>query len=313
MPTLFKPIVEPLLTNVSSALIPQGMIAEKIFPKVQVGQYSGKLGKYGKNFLRIERSIKGGRGKYRQVEPIARSTDSFNIEGHGLEGLVTKEDYANAQQPFDAERDETMGLTSHLLVEKEYAVASLLSNTSVIATNNVTLAGGDQYSDYLSSTPVEDFSDYRAAVRSSCGLPPNVAMMDWAVWNKLRYHPQILDTLGFKDNRPGGLNEAELAMALGVEKILIAQGVYNSAKEGQTDVIAPIWGKHIILAVLPATAQPMQVSLGYEIGLSGSQPRKVYKQPGFNPPGSTQILVEDEYDHLLSNEAAAYLIKNAIA
>jgi len=312
MPTQMKPVVEQLLTGVSSALIPQGMVAEKIFPKVYSANYSGKLAKYGKDFLRIERSIVGGTGKYRQVKPITKSTDSFNIIGHGLEGMVTKQDYANSQQPYDAEKDETTGLTTHLLLEKEYAVAASLTDTAVL-TQNTTLVGTDQYSDYLNSDPVSDFSDFRATVRAACGLAPDVAIMDWAVWNKLRYHPAILDALGFKDNRPGGLNEAELAMAIGVQRLFVAQGVYNSAKEGQADSITPIWGKHIVLAVLPQAAQPYQTSLGYEVLLTGGQPRKVYKQPGFNPPGSTSILVEDEYDHLISNASAAYLIKNAIA
>jgi hypothetical protein len=42
------------------------------------------------------------------VEAITRSTDSFSIEGHGLEGMVSADDYRNVQLPFKAEEDETL-------------------------------------------------------------------------------------------------------------------------------------------------------------------------------------------------------------
>jgi hypothetical protein len=79
---------------------------------IGVNQSSGLLGKYGTSHLRIENSRKAGRGAYRRVEAITRSTTQFLIEGHGLEGMVTKEDYKNVLDPFNAERDETMGLTT---------------------------------------------------------------------------------------------------------------------------------------------------------------------------------------------------------
>ena len=103
------------------------------------------------------------------------------------------------------------------------------------------------------------------------------------------------------------------AKALGVDQVMVANAMYNSAKEGQADVLTNGWGKNIVFAVIPDSAQKYQISLGYNIRLDDGQPRKVYSQPMFNPPGSTEILVEDEYDLRLSDVTAGYLIKNAIA
>lgn len=307
-----KAQVDKLLTNVAIQQKVNGAIAEMIFPSIKSAQYSGLLAKYGKNHLRIENSIKGGRGKYRRVETIVRSTAAYLIEGHGLEGFVSKEDYANVEAPFDAERDETMGLQSALILEKEKTMADSLTSTSVM-TNNATLSGSNQFSDYLNSDPIAVFSTARQAIMDSVGEVPNLAAMDYKVWDKLRFHPQMLDALGFKDNRPGGLNETELASALGVKKLLVAQSRYNSAKEGQADSMAAVWGKDIVFMVSPDAAAVGQQSLGYWVVPTGSSPRKVYKQSNFNPPGSTAILVEDEYDLLLADVTAGYLIKSAIA
>ena len=312
MSAQLKAQVDKLLTNASSAYIPKDFVCEQVLPSIQVAQYSGLLGKWGTSHLRIENAVKGGRGKYRRVESQARSSTTFLVQGHGLSGMVTKEDYANVEQPFDAERDEVIGLTTMLFLEKEKLLADTLTSTSIL-TQNTTLSGTTQFSDYNNSDPLAKFSTARVAINDGCGVQPNLAIVPWKVWDKVRYHPQLLDALGFKYDRPGGLKEAELASIMGVEKVLIPNAYYESAKEGQTSSLASVWGKHIVFAVAPSKAEVMQVSLGYMIRMVGGQPRKVYRQSLFNPPGATELLCEDEYDMLVSKVEAGYLMKDVIA
>jgi hypothetical protein len=307
-----KSIQDKLLTQASSMLQPEGHISEMLFPYVGVKENTGKLAKYGNSHLRVESTITGGRGAYRRVEAIARSQTSYSIEGHGLEGLVTKADYRNVLLPYKAEEDEMIGLTSQLLVEKEYSLATVLANTSTI-TQNTTLSGTSQFSDYNNSDPLSVFKTARAAVKDGCGRWADTAWMDSKVKSVLKFHPQLLDFLGFKDNRPGGLNDQELATALDVKRVLISDAVYNSAAENQTDALSAIWGKHLWFGVLPEKPQVRQVSAGYRLGIDGQAPRKVYKYAVNNPPESTGILVEDEYDFIISNVGAIYVAKSVIA
>lgn len=310
--TQMKGIVDPLLTEASSAYVPKDAIADLLFPKLKFSQYTGKLAGYGKNHLRIENTVVGGKGKYRQVEAITRSTQNFQIEGHGLSGLVSKQDYKNVIDPYDAEKDEVMGISTILLLEKEKGLADTLGSTSVL-TQNVTLSGTSQFSDYTNSDVVGVCNTAKAAIRNGCGAVANAMILEYSVAEVLRYHPQILDMLGYKFARPGGLTNEELAKAFNVQKVFVPNAMYNSAKEGQADVLAPVWGKNIVFAVIPDSAQKYQISLGYNVRLDDGSPRKVYKQSLFNPPGSTEVLVEDEYDMLISDASAAYLIKDAIA
>lgn len=309
---LLKAQIDQLLSNVSSKYVPEGFVCEQFMPMIQTAKYSGLLAKYGKNHLRIFNSLKGGESKYKRVETRSSATDRYQIEGHGLEGLVTEEDYTNYEKPFDAERDETEGLTTSLYIEKEKLLADTVTDTAIV-TQNTTLAGTSQFNDYANSNPLSVFNAARAAIRSGCGKIPDTATMDWAVFDMIRYHPELLDALGFKYDRPGGLGIEELAKALGLRRLLVADVMYNAAKEGQTDSLQSVWGKHIVLSVSPEKAAQNQVSFGYRIQLQGSQPRKVFKEAQFNPPGSTAILVEDKYDMFVANVEAAYLIKNAIA
>lgn len=307
-----KAIVDRLLTGVSVAYIPDNFVCEQVLPPVYSANTTGKLAGYGSSFLRIENSVKGGRGKYRQVEPITRTTTSFEIDGHGLEGMVTKEDYKNVVDPFNAEADETLGLTIMLWIEKEKILADTLTDTSIMTQNN-TLSGGAQWNDFANSDPIADSIVARASVLNGCGKMPNGVIMDTLVFNTIRFHPAFLEALGYRIQRPGGLLADELAMALGVTKIYLADARYNSAKEGHADSLAAVWGKSIVFGVFPDAAQKYQVSVGYMVRYEAEQPRQVFKQALFNPPGSSAILVEDNYDMLISNALAGYLIKNVIA
>lgn len=304
-------IVDKLLTNISNKIVPEGFICEQILPLVNVMQSSGKLGKYGNNHLRIETSLTGGKNKYKQVDTRNYSTQTYFVEKHGLKDIITEEDYANVEQPFDAETDTTDELTGYLYLEKEKGLADTLGDTGII-TNNVTLSGTGQLNDFTNSTPLTVFATARSAVYNATGKAPDTAIMSWDVWNVIRYHPELVRSLGFADSRPGGLTEQDLAKALDVKRVLIGSAVYNAAKEGQADNIQSVWGKNIIFAVAPTSASKRQVSLGYRFQQFGA-PRRVFKNDAVEPPMAKLVQVDDSYDMLISTAEAAYLIKNAIA
>lgn len=312
MATQLKAIVDELLSSASSMYVPTGYVSESVLPMLGAASYTGKLAQYGSDHLRLSNNVAGGKSAYRRADSISRSQTTYAVQSHGLEGMVTREDYKNVIDPYQAEYDEVMGLTTLLWLEKESELASGISSTSIM-TLNTTLSGTSQFSDYINSDPVGILSTGRAAVVNASGAKPNKAVFDWAVGNKLRYHPGLLENLGFKYDRPDGLREDELAKAMDVDSVHVAMARYNSAMEGQTASLAAVWGKHIVLAVAPQAAMRYQVSLGYRVQLDGEQPRKVSKYALNNPRGAIGILVDDDYDFLISNANAGYLIKDAIA
>jgi hypothetical protein len=307
-----KAQVDKLLTNVSKGYFPQGYIGDSILPLINNRkQSSGLLGGYGTGHLRVVNTIMAGEGKAPRVTATTVSTTSYLIEDHGLEGLVTQNDYDNFEEPFDAEKDETEGLTSLMKIAREYAIAAALTSSSVL-TQYTTLSGTSQFSDYANSDPIAKFLTAKQSVYSGCGVQANTVIMSQEVFDVLSYHPALLE-LGFQQNRMGQLTEQELAKVLKVEKILIGSIKYESAALGQTSSLGSIWGKHIIFAVLPNVASKKQVSLGYTIRKSGEQANQVFTYFPGNPPNSKAIIVTDNYDDLISNVYAGYLIKDAVA
>ena len=307
-----KAIVDQMLTGVSSGYQPKGFICEQLLPPVPVDRSTGKLAKYGKSHMRVETSFIGGRGKARQVEAIVRSQAGYELENHALETMVTEQDYENVQDPYNAEQDEIMGVTNILWTEKEKVLADALSSTSVM-TQNTTLSGGSQFSDRDNSDPIGVSLTASNAILDGCGMLMDTMWCDIKVANALRFHPQLLSSLGFKEARPGGLNDQELARAFGVQKILISNVRYNSAAEGQADVLASVWGKHLWFGVVPDSATVWQTSLGYRLFKRGSTARQVTRWALNNPDGANAFLVKDRYQFLLSDVTAGYLVKDAIA
>jgi hypothetical protein len=169
-----RALVDKLLTDVSNGLFQdeKSFICERLLTNIGVVQHTGIIGKYGKNHLRVHANSMGGRGEAPRVSLVSRDTTTkYLIENHGLEGVVTPEDYANVELPFDAERDETLHLTYANLVAKEVALATLDGGRSRL-TQNTTLTGSSQFSDIANSDPISAFNTARETIRDNLRLLP---------------------------------------------------------------------------------------------------------------------------------------------
>jgi len=306
-------IVDKLLTNVSNKLMPVGFIADQVLPSIKVKQTSGLIGKYGNEALRVTNTVHAGEGEYPRVDTVTRSSDTYNIVDHGLQGVITKRDFDNVEKPYDARIDETDNLTTRLTLGAEVALATALLDPLII-TQGTILLGNAQYNNrsHADSNPVEDFQTAQNTIIDAIGMPANVAIMDRKVYNALRMHEDLLDSLGFKFNRNGGLTGQELAMALELDQILIGDSFYDSSKLGQTSIITRVWGKDIVLAKVGAPALRQKV-LGFTFSSTGSSRRQVNRWSMNTPIGSEGLAVSDNYDQLILNAECAYLIQDAIA
>jgi len=305
--------VDTLLVGVSRRRNVEGVIADQVLTFVQRKQTSGLIGKYGKDNLRIVHDLVGGDTPYPRIVATVKSSDRYQIEKHGLSGVVTEEDYDNEEQPFDARKDMTEDLTDKITLGKEFALASQLTSTVVI-TNNVTLSGTDQYDDYSDSDPLGDFAVARKSVYDNGGkiteMPGGFGIVPWQVYNTLKFHPALIDNIKHTVNMKKGLTFDQLADTMGVDRILIPFCQYNSAKQGQTDVITSVWGNDIVFGFSPKTGSKKMETLGFRVQQRGN--RRVFVNRIDNPPNSDEILADDAYDFLLTETGAAYLIKDAI-
>ena len=304
--------VDKLVTQASRGLFQKDSqyVSELIFPEITVKQTTGLIGKYGKSHLRIVNSLMGGRGTTPRVHVDAVDSDSYSIEKHGLSDLLTEEDFDNFDKPFDARVDLMNFLMSRIWLGKEKAIADALGSTTIL-TQNTTLSGTNQWNDYNNSDPLDDIKTARHAVRDGCGIPPRNAILEWKVFDTLRYHPAILENLGYTRQRAGKMSHAEMASALDLDSIYVPSVVYNSSAQGQADSLAALWGKNFVLYHTPKKASLREQSLGYYI--KRKEARKVFVNSVIDPPESELVQVIDNYDYVIADATCGYLIKSAIA
>lgn len=304
--------IDKLLTNVSRGLFygANDFIAEKIFAPIIVKQQSGKIGYYDKEHLRIVNTVMGGRGETPRIEMGTVSDDSYYVEKHGLSGVLTEEDLVNYDKPFEAREDLMLFLLNRLLLGKEKAIADALASTAVM-TAYTTLTGTDQWSDYNNSDPISDLSTGRSTIKGSSGRVPRFAVTSWEVIEKLRYHPAILENLGFTRARAGQMTINELKTALDVQELLVGTVNYNSSVMGQTDSLAALWGKHFVLYHKPLRPTKREQSLGFLVHRKDN--RKVYRDPVKSPPEAQMIQVIDNYDYIITDADCGYLVKDCVA
>jgi len=298
--------IDPVLSNFAVAYSNPAYVAEIILPNFKVSKDTGKYFTFDKTKFRVENSYRAMGDPAREISHSMAAQGTYSINEYALKEFVPDKLVDQADQPIDPEMDATEVVLEKLLVTKELSLATTLADTGTI-TQNTTLSGTSQWSDYTNSDPFSNINTAKSTVFGSTLKKPNILLLGKTVFDKLVDHPDIVDRI--KYSQLGVTTQELLARLFDVEQVLIGAAYYNSAKEGQTDVIASIWGKHAWLIYADKNPGARKVTLGYHFV---SDPKQVSK---YKPEGRKGIFVEvsESYDQKLVATSAAYLIKNAVA
>ena len=201
--------------------------------------------------------------------------------------------------------DASENVTERLLVEREYDLATYMQNTSNL-TNNTTLSGTDQWSDYANSDPFDDIETGIESVRSKIFRGANTLVLGQQVWNKLKHHPDLIDRI--KYGGFGKMSLKALADLLDLEEVIVGAAGRETAQEGQTSSLDYIWGKNAWLIYKTKRPGIKQVSFGYHFQFK----KRADKWYDKGREG-TFVRVKDFYTREVLTVDAAYLIKNAAA
>lgn len=308
--------VSPLLTDHSLKYTNDNYISEQVFPIVKVKKDTGQIATYGMDNLRIANSIRAQGSSTNEVNHTVTIGAHYILVEHALKELVTAEEMENADSPINPKIDAVENLMDRMWVIKEKALADTLSNTAVIS-QNVTLAGGDQWSDYVNSAPIVDISTGINQVRAGSGKKPNTLIFAYNVWIKLLQHPDFVARAEGSVTVTAAVVEKILMQAFPhIKNIWIGDAQYNSGKEGGTSALADIWDKVCVIAYIEPSPTPKSRSLGYTYQKTAS---RVVDESGPGQNGEAWdrkgvfVRVTDKYDQKLVDEKCAYLIKAAVA
>lgn len=300
-------VVDPALSNVSIKYSNDTFIADLIFPMLKVAKQTGKYYIYDKSNLRIDKTARAAGSPANEVDFGVAPTGVFSCDDHALKGFVADEIQDQADAALNPLIDETETVTEKMLLDREQTAANLLGSTANL-TQNTTLSGTSQWSDYANSDPIGDVRTARTTIHQNTFKKPNTLILSKLVFDILIEHPQIIERI--KYSQLGVVSAELLARVFQVDKILVGEAGSNIAAEGQTDSLSYVWGKNAIVAYISPKITIKMVTLGltFTYGL-----RQVKRWREEDREGTYVRVGHDNYVQKIIAAGCGYLIKNATA
>ena len=314
---------DPILTNIFRGYSPQDQqfVYPQFFPRIPVSSLRGQvktLGTGAQDFLRLHNDVTVGYGVTPTITVDMSKADLYSCDYHTLQIGITKKDghdfsltdWRSGQQ--EAARMFTRMLKTAVMLGREYALAAAIFNSSVV-TQTSALGSTAKWDVYATSDPIMDAQTAKKAVYAATGFVPNVAVMPMEVFFALADHTGIKVTTangGTIQKEP--LSKEQIAKALGVDKILIGQVRYETAKKGQTSSKTNVWGKSVLFAYVNPSPSPEQFekSFGYQFILQDPVIDQYYLD---DPKDVLFIRYEEAYDDVILDADAGYLFTTVIS
>ena len=306
---IIKPVTNILIARKNEE---NQFLADKILPVVpNIKDEVGEIFAMGNDHLRSYNSERGVWDETQHRIEFNYTRDVFyRLKYFDLEMYLPDRFMDQFSDPLDPERDASVTLMQTLLLQKELALASLMTSTTIL-TNNTTLTGSDQWNETATSTPLQDMQTAKSSARISAGYSMNSVLIPRAVLDVLKFHPDFTDQVSGITYVDDEIIVSLIKKNLGVKNVLIGETTYITSNEGQTEAFGDVWGKDVIFFYKPDNVSLMQKSFGYTFELASDQLRVTrYRAP--NDTGNN-VRVAMNFDQKILDTNLAYLIKNAIA
>jgi hypothetical protein len=302
--------IDVALSNFAVQYRNPNYVADQVFTRVPVQRQSDKYWRFGKENLQALIDDLRAPGAAAQRIAQTLSSDSYFADDHALERLITDEERSNFDAG-DVEQWATETLTNKLLLRKEKLFAALVTDTAKV-TQNVTLSGTAQWSDFTNSKPTEDLQAGQEVVAKNSGVRANTLVLGFPVFSKLRNHPKIVERI--QNIRVGVVREEDLASIFDVQRVLVTQAIEVDA----AGAVSFVFGKHAVLCYVSPTAAFGEPSFGKSFvwaGAPGSTSGFIVEIGRANPTSrkADELAVHFYYDQKITAVEAGYLIKNAVA
>lgn len=263
MPDISSVHIDQALTSLSRGVTNEGFVADMIFPPVPVKKDSDLFFVYDKSNLRVDATDWAPKTQAKEVN-WSVTTDSYKTERHALAELMEDDEVENADAPLDIPTDTTEALTEKLLIRREKKLATIMTTTGSFDSDaRPALAAAQRWNNYASSSsdPNVDVQTGRKTIFQKIFRKANTLILPYLVYETVREHPKVMERIKYVQRAI--IDTDVLAALWNVERVIVAGSGENTAKEGQTDVLAQIWGKNAWLGYVEPRPRKKRPSWGY--------------------------------------------------
>jgi len=297
------------LTDLSVGFQQDMFIADMVAPRIQVTEEKGEFPIWGREHYQSETNtgdttaniLRPLRGQSVGISP-SPTTGAYQCEEYAVHWLL---DDREKGKWADAEEAYTLNVNQLVSLEREVRVAAFIGSGTNLS-ENTTLSGTSQWSDYTNSDPLGDLETGIHSVVKTSGQKPNTAFMNPDVYIKLRRHPQVRAMFNVQQ---GAVSDEQLAAIIGVPTINVGWAIYDNSNEGATYSGAYVWPKYLGLMYVPPSPGLLVPASAYQVF---TQDRTV-RQDRVERQHSDWYELSEIQDIIVPTPNAAYLIIDAVA
>jgi len=267
--------VDSLLTNLSIGYQQSAVdfVGDQVFPVVPVAKQSDRYLSYERgDFFRDEMKVRAPSTESAGGGWRVDNTNSYSADVWALHKDIDDQLRANVDVG-DLQQDATIYLTQQGLIRKDKLWVANYFTTSLWTGDQTGVVGvpaANQFTQFDSATASDPFKTIRAQIteiKRRTGYKPNTLVMGMQVWSVLADHSQMLDRI--KYTQTGIVDTSLLAASLGLDRVLVASGVENTALEGAANTFAFVAGKNMLLVYAAPNPGLFQPSGGYTFAWNG--------------------------------------------
>jgi len=239
-------------------------IGPRVFKPVLVGIQAADVGKIPlEALLETADDSRAPSGEYKRGD-FEFTKFSYATDEHGREEPLDDRTLKIYRDIFDAEAIHSQRAMDIVLRNLEIACAAKLYDTAVWTGATLTTAVAVEWSTVATGVPITNIKAAKQRVRDNCGLEPNALVCNQLQFENAMATDQVVDRLKYwGGDDPKNLNEATAAALFGLEHIIVAGGIKNTAKKGQSAAISRIWSdEYVMVCRVAETADPQEPCIG---------------------------------------------------
>lgn len=300
-------IVDQVLTDVARQYRPTGFVYDQVAPRIQVSVDSGRYPTFTVDSFFGDESDSGSvtkvsdRAKTPEIT-INWSTDTYYCEDYRLKFTITDKERRQAHQALRLETSKLNALLDRMAIRREVRLATVLTDSG---TTGGKLTGGTAAPtnwDQDTATIEADIKTGALAVRGKIGRMTNTILFDLQVAYAVAIQQDIREIL--KYTVPGDRillqGAAILPAQLHGHKVLVAEGMRNTAAYGATASLSKIWADDVRLLYVDPNAGWGVPSVAYSFTNLGEQ---VDRWHDYDPPVDNVRAWEDVVEKVCAPDA----------
>ena len=239
-----------------------GFVGLQAAPVIEVAKSSGDFGKVVlEQLLQTNNTDRTGKSGYNRGDSTF-TKDNFNTSERGWEEPVDDRNSALYREYIDAEQHAANRAFDFVLRDQELRIAALLFNATTYTGATLNTSVTTEWSNFTGALPITDVQTAAQVIWDNTGIYPDTLVINRKVFRNLRQCDAIKESIsssgaGFA-RRTSDVTVQQLKEVFDLPKILVAGSAKNTADEGLTASLSPIWSDEF--AFLCKTADTNDIS-----------------------------------------------------